>query len=220
MKVAVCFSSGGTVNASFAVCAAALVAHSAAQGVQITIINAESSLNMVNRNYAVRQASEADCTHVLFLDSDMVFPADALMRLLQADKSIVGTLYARRVHPYATLGYLLDKESTDDVREAGEMGLGCILIKLSVFDSLKAPYFRCPAVESTMLISDELRGFDLTGIHAGDTIDDSIWFSKAARRAGFQLWVDVPLTLEVGHTGFSTHYVERRLAAVKETVHG
>lgn len=210
MKVAVCFSSGGMVHASFAVCTATLIAQTAAHGVPMTIINAESSLNMVNRDYAVREARRQECTHVLFLDSDMVFPADALVRLLQADRDIVGSLYARRVHPHATLGYLIEG-GEGDIQEAGEMGLGLILIKLSVFDKMRAPYFRCPAVESTEVVSDELSGFDLTGINAGDTIDDSIWFSKAARRAGFKLWVDVPLTLEVGHTGFTTHYVERRL---------
>ena len=44
----------------------------------------------------------------------------------------------------------------------------------------------------------------------GETIDDSIWFSKVMRRAGLTLWVDVPLTLEIGHTGFTTHYVPRK----------
>jgi hypothetical protein len=210
-KVAVCFSSGGTVNASFAVCVAALIATTAAQGIQLTIINAESSLNMVNRDYAVKEAKKQDCTHVFFLDSDMVFPADALLRLLDGDKPIIGTLYARRVHPYATLGYLLD-ESETEVAKAGEMGLGCILIHLSVFDHMKAPYFRCPAVESVEEVSEELKGFDLSGIKAGDTIDDSIWFSKAARRAGHDLWVDVQLTFEVGHTGFTTHYIPRKVA--------
>ncbi len=207
-KVGVCLSSGGMVHASFAVCAMALVATSAVSGVPIAIINAESSLNMVNRNYAVRQARTKGCSHVLFLDSDMTFPADALLRLLAADRDIVGSLYARRVHPYATLGYLLDPATTDALAEAGEMGLGCILIKMAVFDTLRAPYFRCPAVES--IAAAELADFDLAGIQEGDTIDDSVWFSKAVRRVGHKLWVDVPLTMEVGHTGNTTHYVARK----------
>lgn len=212
MKVAVCFSSGGLVNASFAVCVATLIAQSAAAGIPMTVVNAESSLNMVNRNCAVREAKAQDCSHVLFIDSDMVFPADALTRLVAADKDIVGALYARRVYPHATLGHLIDRENNqDEIAEAGEMGLGLILIRMSVFDKFKAPYFRCPAVESVTELSDELRGFDMTGIEAGDTMDDSIWFSKAARRAGFKLWVDVPLTLNTGHTGFTTHYVARKV---------
>jgi hypothetical protein len=87
------------------------------------------------------------------------------------------------------------------------MGVGCILIRLSVFDAMQRPYFRCPAVYEG---SPELEGFDLAGIPVGDTIDDSVWFSKAARRAGHKLWVDQALTLEVGHTGFTTHYVPRK----------
>ena len=211
MKVAVCFSSGGMVHASFAVCVAALVANTAAAGIPLTIINAESSLNMVNRDFAVRSAREQGCSHVFFVDSDMVFPADALLRLLAAERSIVGALYARRVYPYATLGRLVDPFDPREIAEAVEMGLGLILIRLEVFDSMEAPYFRCPAVASDTV--RELRDFDLTGINVGETIDDSIWFSKAARRAGFQLWVDQPLTLNTGHTGFTTHYVARGTAA-------
>jgi hypothetical protein len=207
MKIAVCFSSGGMVMASFAVCVAALVAQTAMAGVPLTIINAESSLNMVNRDYAVREARKQGCSHVFFIDSDMVFPSDALLRLIDADRAIVGALYARRVYPHATLGSLIDPADTRDIAEAHEMGLGLILIRLEVFDAMEAPHFRCPAVASDT--AQELSGFDLTGIEAGDTIDDSIWFSKAARRAGFELWVDRPLTLSVGHTGFTTHYVAR-----------
>lgn len=192
---------------SFNVCSSALIANSAVSGVPITIINAESSLNMVNRNYAVAEAPKQGCTHVLFLDSDMVFPADTLLRLLDAERDIVGALYARRVHPHATLGRLVDPDPTGGIAEAVEMGIGCVLIRLSVFDKLERPYFRCPAVYEG---SPELAGFDLTGIEMGEIMDDSIWFSKAARRAGLKLWIDTELTLEVGHTGFTTHYVPRK----------
>ena len=161
---------------------------------------------MVNRNYAVREAHASDCSHVLFIDSDMVFPHDALLRLLSWERPIVGALYARRVHPFATLGYLLDPETKDECAEAGEMGIGLVLIEMPVFEALEQPYFRDPAVYAG---NPELEGFDLTGIPPGDTIDDSIWFSKAARRAGFQLWIDVPLTLQTGHIATVTQYVQR-----------
>lgn len=209
MKVAVCISSGGMVHASFAVCLAALVAATAAAGVPLTIVNAESSLNMVNREYAVVQARKQGCTHAFLVDSDMAFPSNALLRLIVADRDIVGSLYARRVHPHATLGRLVDPTtSAAPLAEAEEMGIGLVLVKLSVFDTLPRPYFRCPPVER--VDAPEFEGMDLTGIGAGDTIDDSIWFSKAMRRAGRKLWVDQALTLEVGHTGFTTHYVARK----------
>jgi hypothetical protein len=92
------------------------------------------------------------------------------------------------------------------------MGIGCVLIRMAVFDRLRAPYFRCPAIESLENPPAELEGMDLTGIEAPDIMDDSIWFSKAARRAGFKLWIDQELTLEIGHTGFTTHYVPRKAA--------
>ncbi len=209
MKVAVCVSSGGMVHASFAVCLAVLIADTAGAGVPLTIINAESSLNMVNREQAVREARAGGCTHAFFVDSDMVFPGDALLRLLARERAVVGCLYARRVHPYATLGALV-APSEDEVAEALEMGLGCVLIELSVFDRLRPPYFRCPPVER--LDALEFEGMDMSAIEVPGTIDDSIWFSKVMRRAGVQLWVDQPLTLEIGHTGFTTHYIPRKVA--------
>lgn len=210
MKVAVCISSGGMVHASFAVCLAVVVANTAGAGLPVTIVNGESSLNMVNREHAVREARAKGCTHAFLVDSDMVFPGDALLRLVHRGLDIVGTLYARRVHPYATLGRLVDPACTDEVAEAVEMGIGCVLVRLDVFDSLRPPYFRCPPVER--IDAPEFRGMDMAGIPVGDTIDDSIWFSKVMRRAGHKLWVDQALTLEVGHTGFTTHYVPRKAA--------
>lgn len=209
MKVGVCISSGGMVHASFAVCLAVLIVTTANAGVPMTVLNAESSLNMVNREQALAQARAQGCTHVFLIDSDMAFPSDALLRLIAAERDIVGCLYARRVHPYATLGRLADPKA-QGVAEAVEIGIGCVLVRVSAFDGLRPPYFRCPPVER--LDDPAFEGMDLTGIKAGETIDDSVWFSKVMRRAGHKLWVDVPLTLEIGHTGFVTHYVARKAA--------
>jgi hypothetical protein len=213
MKVGVCLVSGGMVHSSFAVCLASLVGTSLVNGVSLTIVNVESSCVAANRDNAVAQARAADCTHVLFLDSDMVFPADALLRLLDREKDFVGALYARRVAPFATLGRLAEPgEGARDgeLREALDMGMGCALIRTSVFDELEAPYFRFVALPAADKLPAEVAGMDLS--HVTDfptTLGEDYYLCAAARRAGVKLWADTALSVEIGHTGNVTQYVPR-----------
>ena len=45
------------------------------------------------RENIVMEAMKGDCTHILFVDSDMIFDGDALERLLERDKDIIGELF-------------------------------------------------------------------------------------------------------------------------------
>lgn len=49
-----------------------------------------------NRNYLAAQAVKRDCTHVLFVDDDMIYEPDTLDKLLAADKDVVGANYSVR----------------------------------------------------------------------------------------------------------------------------
>lgn len=68
-----------------------------------------------NRNAATaRFLAETDCTHLLFVDTDMGFPADALSRLLAVDLPVVGALAfsAKADAPDGMGGYRVTVEPT------------------------------------------------------------------------------------------------------------
>ena len=184
-KVAVCFPSGDMVHADFALALASLCA--SAFPIEPVIVNTKSSIVASARNDAVRIAREAGAEFLLFLDSDMTFPNTTLRRLLAHQKPIVGALYTKRVPPYELLGAPIGSEASIDAEgliEMKHMPTGCLLISMAVFANLTPPYFR--------FLFDEATG----AIHGEDYV-----FCDLARAAGFRIWCDVALSLEIGHIG-------------------
>ena len=154
--------------------------------VRCLYFNSKSSLVTWGRNDCIAAAQTQGAEWVLFLDCDMVFPPDTLTRLLSHDKDIVGATYRKRVVPYDLLGIPLDPASqlTRGLVEMSHMPTGCLLIRTSVFEKLKRPYFRCRYAEDTGLI------------HGEDYV-----FSEMARALGYQLWCDADLSHQIGHLG-------------------
>ena len=144
-----------------------------------------------SRNMIVEQAFDSKCTHVFFLDDDMVPPRDTLMKLASHDKDIVSALYLLRSFPHypalfdkaytngkCKFTFLNDQLDSDGLVQAVNCGLGCILISIDVFRRLEKPWVR------------------LGEISKDDWCDD-IGFFNRAREAGFDIWCDLSAT--VGH---------------------
>src|SRR5438552_5615559 len=53
----------------------------------------------INRNKMVEQARREGCSHLLFVDTDVIFGPDAINKLIAADKDIVGGRYNKRGFP-------------------------------------------------------------------------------------------------------------------------
>lgn len=154
-----------------------------------------------NRNIMIRQALENNCTHLFFVDDDVIIPPDALMRLLSHDKDIITGLYLMRNYPHYPI--IFDEAYTDGrcrfsflqkgrtgVEEIVNTGFGCVLIKTSVFTGMveKGETYKNLSNEDLWLTLGELEK---------DHWCDDISFFLRARKAGFKLFVD--LDVQVGH---------------------
>lgn len=139
--------------------------------------------------------------HVLMLDSDMMFPGDVYFKMKAFDKDIVGCTYLRRSPPYEPMGITTERKP----REVGEQTMiemdalptGMLLIKRSVFDQIKRPYFTVPFREESEI----------------GARDDMEWgedfaFSAKCRAAGIQLYLDVQTSKEIGHVAEQVIYTE------------
>ena len=121
------------------------------------------------RNKIVDKALELNADYVLMVDNDVTPPSDALLNLLSHDVDVVLGYYAHRNADNVYTGracvckylkddgapwfnYPLESEYTSDelreMREAGEYlvqihggGMGCALIKTSVFERLDYPWY-------------------------------------------------------------------------------
>lgn len=144
-----------------------------------------------SRVWLVREAMKRNATHILFVDHDMFFPPNAIEALVKHDKDIVGATYNFRQFPLqsTTLPAGMDdtKHPHPDVLpkelfKCKALGTGFLLIKLSVFDKIKEPWFLFGRNKEGELVQGE------------DT-----YFCIRAIEAGFDVWADP--TLNVRHVG-------------------
>ena len=136
-----------------------------------------------NRNGLVNffKNSGIPLTHIFWIDTDMQFPEDALLRLLAHDKDIVGCNYRTRTPPYACAGIYKagDMETMlPGLRQMIQIPTGLLLVKMEVFEKLPFPWFR-PG------LNHEPR--------------DDVYFCHLARAHGYEIWCDNDLTKEIVH---------------------
>jgi len=141
-----------------------------------------------NRSYIVAQALSKNCTHLLFIDDDMVFPEDTFVRLLRHEKDVVGIkAHSRCSSPKATVE-LMDstipnfEETPSGLFQCRTVGAGVLLINLDIFKKIKRPWFNTETHEI---------GWTKMG-------EDS-WFCRQARAVGVDIFCDA--SLEIGHIG-------------------
>lgn len=141
-----------------------------------------------NRNLMIKQALEFDCTHILFLDDDLVFKPDLLNRLLAHDVDIVTALYLMRNFPHQPIIFDVADEKgrcqhhfpTKDSKGLVEIvacGLGACLIKTHIFRVLEEPWIRLGELEL-------------------DHWCDDLGFFRRVRAAGFKLHCDLDCFVE------------------------
>lgn len=137
------------------------------------------------RSELVMGAFNISASHVLFIDSDMVFPPDTVQRLLSHDLDIVAANCIQRQRlRWTARKDQREVESLDRVglEEVTTVGFGVTLIKTSVFNKLQVPWFDTPW--------DGAR-------HMGE----DIYFCQLANHGGYKIFIDHDLSQEVGHVG-------------------
>lgn len=105
------------------------------------------------RNRLVEQMLKhpMEATHLLFLDADIVPPADLLKKLLKDDQPIVSGLYRKRLPPYEPMAFTKDlqgryrpvnlKRRKSGLERVDVVGAGCLLIRREVFEKIEPPWF-------------------------------------------------------------------------------
>lgn len=200
--------SGDFVDTEFAFSLAAMVGE---YKIPHVAVSARGCYVHKGRNFCVQKAKEKGCSYLLFLDSDMIFPPLTLIRLLSHQKDVVGCIYSRRVAPFSNLGTPTDRTRTkvgdqesqkNPLIEMDMLPTGVMLIKMSVFEKLERPYFFHRLVE---------------GRDPDDDMGEDVYFCEKVKKAGIQMWADVPLSMQIKHIG-QAHYTvhdDNKAAAMK-----
>jgi hypothetical protein len=150
--------------------------------------NPRSCYVQCNRNDIVLAAFEHQCHYIMWVDGDMEFPNDGLIRLLSHNVDIVGGLYVRRDEPSTLMGKRLAGSgplAMEGLEEMERIPAGFMLTKMDVFRKIKPPWFWLTLDETTGKID----------------LGDDYYFCKKARDAGFAVYADNGITAQLVHHG-------------------
>jgi hypothetical protein len=104
-----------------------------------------------NRNIILQNAIEkGGIDYILWLDEDMLYPHDIIVRYLENEFDVIGCLYFKRSAPFEPVGYIkgtnpikpylaLDPSGIpkdQDVIEVDALGYGGMMVKMSVYEKM------------------------------------------------------------------------------------
>lgn len=190
--------------------------------------------------------SRPEFTHLLFLDTDMKFPAEAVIKLLAANKAVAGVAYPfrridlnRSISPAdtgLTLREWLEKHSeytiapipdaNGDVNfvngfvEARHIGTGVFLAQREAFEATK-PFSECyapPKQYESMLTDGKFYGYFETIEEDGLYQGEDVSFCTRARQAGLSIWGLIDQTVvHYGTSEVSGQYLQAMRRSGKVT---
>jgi len=142
------------------------------------------------RNRIVQNAIEKNCDYLFFIDADMVFPPDTLLKLFSHEVDFVNALAFRRIKPhypcifkwieedgaYSTVQY------SGGLQEVDATGMPCVLIDMKIFKKMKEVWPNRPWY-----------------YYRDNTFSSDITLCENARKLGYKIMIDTDL--KIGHIG-------------------
>jgi hypothetical protein len=215
MKIAICIPRHGDTKGDFTISLARMLVHTTGRQIdsaagprtpEIEIFSTSSSDLPRNRTELLKRAMAWQARYLLWLDSDHVFPRDALLRLLAHRLPVVGCNQPRRSDPTGPVAVRInaagEKEhvwTTAELAKAGvveevyHVGLAFCLIDMLILHQVREH------VEKGVGW-DQWNPFDRRRV-AGTTArmgEDASFFAEL-REAGVKIHVDHGLSWLVGH---------------------
>lgn len=191
----------------------------------INFIGSESLITRA-RNVMASRFLASDCDYLLFIDSDLSFESNAIAKLINSGKEVIGMPYAKkRLHMdeiieqmkngmllndaiCKTNDYIFNIHNKEELRiengclEIDELGTGGMLIKrevlLSLIEKGLAREYKTYQNEDTTFKHYE---FFQTTIDDETSfyLSEDFFFSKMVRKAGYKVWLRVDI--KVNHLG-------------------
>lgn len=194
----------GYNHSSFTIDYAAMFAHSAmalvADGIAALKVNTiQGTYIHTSRNDLAKQAMADGADYILWLDDDMRFPKDVLIRLLQRREKFVGVNYPTRIAPFAPVAI----ESIDPpvkhmptpdspaLSSVEAIGFGVVLLHTEVLNNIRYPWFE-----------------NYRDTERNRWVGEDVDFCNKARAAGYEVFVDNELSAEIAHVGTFEYRME------------
>lgn len=188
MRLSICVPARDQVHSVFALSLANLTSRLTRKNIDFEIHMIFGSVIADQRNQLANEALDCGATHLLWLDTDIHFPANLADKLLSHNLDIVAANYSTRYEPYQSVAFLDPNDATLRLNEKAGLhkvwavGMGSMLVKADVFKELPKPWFSHEYNKST----DTFGGED-------------IYFCNQAMHHGLEVFIDADIKL--AHVG-------------------
>ena len=203
MRIAVCVPCRDSVLAGFAFDMARMCAYEAKRGVNdIQLLQMPGTLIFTQREKLVDEALEWGADYVLWVDSDMRFPANTIEIMLSRNVPILGVNATTRREPVMPTAMNLKLDRSDNevkqvwtkiesrgkngIEQVTAVGFGVTLIKTDVFKKLPKPWH------------------DVIWTDHGNVIGEDVSFCVKCLEQDIPVFVDHELSMHIGHIGTKT----------------
>ena len=193
-SVAVLTPSGDMCHTAYANSLAGMIVHTmATPDLPLSAISVQhygSSILPQGRHKLAMKALDLGVTHMLWIDSDMEFPKDLLVRWLHRNEPIIGINAMMRRPPYLNCAQsepgkpIVMTSDITGVQKVHRTGFGVLWIACEVFRRVDQPWFQ------TEYLNEQ-------GAYRGE----DYYFLERAREAGYDIYVDFDVSKEINHVG-------------------
>lgn len=178
-------------------------------GLNFTIdtLSNESNVNRA-RNSCAAKFLAGDATHLMFVDADIQFRAEDVVKLVSHDKDIVGGIYPQKtLPPKMVVNTLKNGKREGDLVEVGTLGTGFMLVKRVVFEAMidqGAQKYTDAIGLSSAENDNQYDFFNCTIDSNGRYLTEDWSFCRRWRQLGGQIWADT--TIPLVHVGYHRFY--------------
>ena len=165
---------------------------------KIQYLNGDSLVTRA-RNKVVHKFLQTDYPYLLFIDNDILFTPNDIVRLRSNNLPICGGVYFKKKIPYSPVSNrTIDQEG--HMHKMQETGTGFLMIHREVFEKISqaepSHFYLGDADEEK---SNEYYDYFRVGVVNGRYLSEDYYFCHLARKHGYDIWLDTSIyTRHVG----------------------
>lgn len=172
-----------------------------------TMVN-ESLVTRARNNLMAKMMTNAQATHFMFIDADIRFEPDSILRMIACDKDVIGGLYPKKALP---VNYVInlrpETKIQGDIFTVDTMGTGFLMFKKHVYEKLIAAHPETKYVDDVGLGKQYepmmYSIFDCEIDERGHYLSEDWLFCRRWAKLGGEIWAHGKVLLNhIGHYEF------------------
>lgn len=197
IKIGIAVPCRDQVHSLFTYSLVKLIQYQCSSGIPTKLYMMSGTLIADQRHKLANECIRDNCTHILWLDSDMMFPQNLATKLLQHNLPVVACNYSTRSEPRKSVAYekygdwqnwLNSKNQTESITQVEAVGMGCMLTSIDAIKGLEDPYFE-------ILYDNTLK----------EWIGEDFYFCQKLIKAGNKIFIDNKLSMNILHLGVTAY---------------